>query len=145
MIRRDDRRMLVLEERPHPDLIVADGLGDDRDIQLALEQRLHRPERAFDREGHLHLRVPPAEPVEERRQPVIAGVALRADAQDTRLTRAQPPHVFFGRPISSSTRRAVASTRSPAAVTTMRFPRRRKSGVPSRLQSREAGGSPPTA
>ena len=97
MIRRDDRGVLVFEERPHPKPIVADGLGDDRHIQLSLEQRLHRSEGAFDGERHLDRRMAAAEDVDERWQPMVAGVALRADAQDTRLTRAQPAYVFLGR------------------------------------------------
>ena len=90
--------MLVLEERPHPNLIVADGLGDDRDVQLSFEQGLQRSEGAFDGERDLDLRVPATEDLHERRQPVIPGVALRADAHDTRLARAEAPHVFLGRP-----------------------------------------------
>ena len=39
----------------------------------------------------------PAERVDERRQPVIAGVALGADPEHAGRDRRQPPHVCFGR------------------------------------------------
>ena len=39
----------------------------------------------------------PAEGVDERRQPVIPGIALGADTDHAGLTGAVPPHVFLGR------------------------------------------------
>ena len=97
MVGRDDRGMLVLEQRPCPDVAAADRVGDDGDVEQAFEQRLERPHRALDRDRHVNRRMLPAEGVDERRQPVIPGIALGADTDHAGLTGAVPPHVFLGR------------------------------------------------
>ena len=77
---------------------MADGLGDDRDVQLSFEQA-SSGRRVHSTASETSIsRVPATEDLHERRQPVIPGVALRADAHDTRLARAEAPHVFLGRP-----------------------------------------------
>ena len=46
----NDRGMFVLEERPHPQALVARMAGENREVQPPLEQRVNRAHGVFGRD-----------------------------------------------------------------------------------------------
>src|SRR5262249_40750963 len=81
MICRHDRHKLILEKRSILQLFVATDVTDDTQIKFPLKQRLNRLMRRLGIDFHLDSGELPPEFLHDVRQPVIAGVALRADPE----------------------------------------------------------------
>ena len=98
MGRRHDDGVVIDEQRTDTQTSVVDVLRDDGQIQLALEQRLNRPHRALHRNPNVDVRVAPLERLQERRQPVVAGLALRTHANHAAAVLTETAYVGFEAP-----------------------------------------------
>jgi hypothetical protein len=96
VLRADHEHHLVAEERTHDHASVVHVARHDGEIELAFEQRLDRARRRVDHDLNLDAGIPLVERPQQRRQPVIAGVALRAHAEDAGAFPGNLPDVLFG-------------------------------------------------
>ena len=82
---RDDGHQLVVEQTLADDLRAGRHLGGDGEIERFLDERLDRTARGLGHDLQLDLREVACHRREHARQPVVAGIALRRDAQDALL------------------------------------------------------------
>ena len=128
----DDGDHFVDESWPYADAVILHLRGQDRHVDPALEQRLHRMVGRIRNDVDADARVFAGERREQPGQPPIPGVALGAHANDAGRVSGEQPDVFL-RPdeVVENPPRALEHRR-PAAVRTMRRPTRRKKGVSNR-------------
>ena len=81
VLRADDGHQLIVEKRTSDNGRLPRARRHDGHVQAARKQRLDGAPRGFNVDAHFHARPGGVELLQARRQPVIAGVALGADAQ----------------------------------------------------------------
>ena len=75
---------------------IRDRVDQDREIDAAVEQRLDRPIGRVGRHVDRDARMLALKRREQRAEPVVAGIALRADPDDAVGVAGEPPDVLFG-------------------------------------------------
>jgi len=86
----NDHGLLVAKQGLRTEPLVARDVVDDGEIELSVEQRGDRTGRVLDGNPDIDVRKPLPDLLEQRRQPVIARVALRAHAE---LAATLPGHL----------------------------------------------------
>jgi len=81
VIRMEDNDEFILEERMEVEAFVLERIGNDADVELAVEQGGERVVRGFDDDLHVGPGERFLEELQTSRQPVIAGIAFGADAE----------------------------------------------------------------
>ena len=93
---RGDEHDLVLEHLPRDQAPVGHRRADDGEIDLAGQEHRDRRARRLDVDPHLDARKLAAVSHQQRRQPVIAGVALGGDPQHAGVLLPHPADVLLG-------------------------------------------------
>ena len=107
-------------------------VDDDRHVEHAFEHRFDRTRRGLGQYPDGDPRVIVLEAREQRRQPVVAGVALRADADRAGAVLRKLAHVVFGALHFVEDTSGGREDSLAAGVSTIFLPSRVNSGVASR-------------
>src|SRR5260370_30428844 len=79
MLWRNDDQDIVFEKRRIPDLAVSNWVANESQVELAFEKRFERIVGGFKDQLHLHAGKFLLKESQARREPVVGGVALRGE------------------------------------------------------------------
>lgn len=96
MRRWQQRHQLIFEERAIHQPLVRRARRDDRQIELAIKQRLQGVVCRFEHDLHVDAGMALVEGLQPRRQPVITGVTLSAQTQRAALVGGHFQHIVLG-------------------------------------------------